>query len=116
MRIEFAVNLLEREGVFVAEAFTAPAYRLWSIADRHPAMMRFNQGGREIALEIWSVPLSRLGEILQSEPPGLCVGKILLSDQREVLGVLGEPFLCDGQPEITGYGGWRGYTASRSQR
>lgn len=128
MRIEFAVNgtlmrglelnhnLLEREGVFVAEALTAPVYRLWSIADRHPAMMRFNQGGREIALEIWSVPLSRLGEILLSEPPGLCVGKILLSDQREVLGVLGEPFLCDGQPEITGYGGWRSYTASRPQR
>lgn len=68
MRIEFAVNgtlmrglelnhnLLEREGVFVAEALTAPVYRLWSIAGRHPAMMRFNQGGREIALEIWSIP------------------------------------------------------------
>jgi len=113
--LELNHNLLDREGVFVEEAYTAPVYRLWSIADRHPAMMRFNQGGREIALEIWSIPLQRLGEILESEPPGLCVGKILLSDQREVLGVLGEPFLCDNQREITKYGGWRRYITSLQQ-
>jgi hypothetical protein len=30
-----------------------------------------------------------------------------------VLGVLGEPFLCEGQREITAFGGWRAYVASR---
>ena len=29
------------------------------------------------------------------------------------LGVLGEPLLYEGQREITSYGGWRAYTASR---
>ena len=29
-----------------------------------------------------------------------------------VLGVLGEPFLCAGQREITAFGGWRAYTAT----
>jgi hypothetical protein len=27
--------------------------------------------------------------------------------------VLGEPFLCEGQREITALGGWRAYIASR---
>ena len=29
------------------------------------------------------------------------------------LGVLGEPALCEGQREITEYGGWRAYVAAR---
>jgi hypothetical protein len=28
-------------------------------------------------------------------------------------GVLGEPALCEGQREITRYGGWRAYLAAR---
>ena len=31
-----------------------------------------------------------------SEPPGLCIGKVVLADGTVVLGVLGEPFLCEG--------------------
>jgi hypothetical protein len=30
-----------------------------------------------------------------------------------VLGVLGEPFLCEGEREITAHGGWRAYTAAQ---
>ncbi|HRQ04542.1 MAG TPA: hypothetical protein PK580_01130 [Nitrosomonas halophila] len=110
--LELNYNLLERGGVFVAEACTAPLYRLWSIEDRHPAMVRFNEGGCAIDLELWSVPLAKLGEILQSEPAGLTIGKIQLFDDREVLGVLGELFLCEGQREITRFGGWREYLLS----
>ena len=51
--------------------------------------------------------------MLLSEPPGLCIGKVLLDDGTVVLGVLGEPFLCEGQREITEYGGWRAYIAAR---
>jgi cytosine/adenosine deaminase-related metal-dependent hydrolase len=36
-------------------------------------------------------------------------GKVMLSDGSEVLGVLGETFLCEGQREITEFGGWREY-------
>jgi hypothetical protein len=32
----------------------------------------------------------------------------------KVLGVLGEAILCEGQREITAYGGWRAYVASRA--
>ncbi len=110
--LELNDNLQQVGAVFVREAVTATIYRLWSIGDRHPAMMRVSEGGQSIELEIWSVPSAGLAKILQQEPAGLCVGKIKLADNTEVLGVLGEPFLCEGQLEITKFGGWRNYIKS----
>lgn len=96
---------------FVREAFTEPAYRLWSINDRHPAMMKVSQGGASVAIEIWAVPAHGMSFLLLLEPPGLCIGKVRLSDGEEVLGVLGEAFLCEGRKDITRWGGWRAYIA-----
>lgn len=108
-RLELNANLLNVGAKFVKETKTEPAYRLWSIGDIHPAMVRVTVGGVSIALEVWSVPVAGLVTILLQEPPGLCIGKVKLADGEEVLGVLGEPILCEGQPEITEFGGWRAY-------
>src|SRR5438094_9427016 len=80
-------NLLAVVAMFVREAITASIYRLWSIDDQYPAMLRVTAGGAAIALEVWAVPRLHLGTILLQEPPGLCLGKILLADQVTVLGV-----------------------------
>jgi len=109
--LELNENLQKVGAIFVREDLTAPIYRLWSINDRHPAMLRVNENGKAIALEIWSITPEALGTILLSEPAGLCIGKIILANRQEVLGVLGEPFLCEGQREITEYGGWRNYVS-----
>jgi hypothetical protein len=111
--LELNDNLQQVGAVFVREAVTAPIYRLWSISDRHPAMMRVSTRGQSIELEIWSVPVTGLAKILQQEPAGLCIGKVKLVDRTEALGVLGEPFLCEGQLEITKFGGWRNYMKSK---
>ncbi len=95
------------------EARTAPCYRLYSIGDRHPAMLRAASGGTAVALELWEVPAERLAAILQGEPPGLAIGKVALEDGAESLGVLGEPWLCETGREITRHGGWRAYLASK---
>jgi hypothetical protein len=108
--LELNANLLQVGATFLQEALTEPHYRLWSIADRHPAMIRVKQGGRAIAVEIWAVPPAGICTVLLQEPPGLCIGKVRLSNDEIVLGVLGEPFLCEDQPEITQWGGWRAYT------
>ena len=107
--LELNQNMTGAGATFVREASTEPTYRLWSIGDRHPAMMRVKEGGVAIALEIWAVPPDGLAQILQQEPPGLCIGKVKLSDGEEVLGVIGEPLLCEGQVDITQWGGWRAY-------
>jgi len=111
--LELNANMTGAGATFVREATTAPAYRLWSINDRHPAMIRVASGGVPVAVEVWAVPAEGLAKILLQEPPGLCIGKVKLSDGEEVLGVLGEPLLCEGQHEITQHGGWRAYAASR---
>jgi hypothetical protein len=115
--LELNPNMIAAGATFVREDETEACYRIWSIGDRHPAMQRTSSaagGGTRVALEVWDVPLAGLASILQNEPPGLSIGKVLLKDGSVVLGVLGEPFLCEGQREITSFGGWRAYTAAKS--
>ena len=107
--LELNPNLLAVNATFVREAATEPAYRLWSINDRHPGMIRVSSGGVAVAVEVWSVPADGLASILLKEPPGLSIGKVRLEDGTEVLGVLAEPVLCESQKEITSFGGWRAY-------
>ena len=50
--LELNGNLLAVGATVVREARTAPAYRLWSIGDRHAAMIRVAPGGAAIAVEV----------------------------------------------------------------
>jgi hypothetical protein len=111
--LELNANLLHAGATFVRDDETDACYRIWSISDRHPAMLRTPGEGGRVALELWSVPVEGLASILLAEPPGLAIGKVVLRDGSIVLGVLGEPFLCEGQREITAFGGWRAYIASK---
>lgn len=105
-------NMVAAKATFVRETKTEAAYRLWTINDEHPAMLRVTDGtGVKVAVEVWSVPPAGLAGILLNEPPGLCIGKVRLEDGSIVLGVLGEPALVEGHREITKYGGWLAYLA-----
>jgi hypothetical protein len=112
--LELNPNLLNIGATFVREDKTAPEYRIWSINDRHPAMQRVKTGGVSVALELWDVPATGIATVLMQEPAGLCIGKVKLGSGEEVLGVLGESFLCEGMLEISKFGGWRAYTASKT--
>ena len=115
--LELNPNMMAAKATFVRETMTEPAYRLWTINDEHPAMLRVTDGtGVKVVVEVWSVPVTGLAGILLNEPPGLCIGKVRLEDGSMVLGVLGEPALVEGHREITAYGGWRGYLARDSRR
>jgi hypothetical protein len=111
--LELNSNLLAVGATFVRETATEPTYRLWSIDDCHPAMVRVQEGGAAIAVELWQVPAAGLGTLLWQEPTGLSIGKVHLQDGVVALGVLGEPALCENQLEITEWGGWRAYLASK---
>lgn len=108
-------NLLDAGAVFLREAATAPCYRLWSIDDSNPAMLRVSPDDPRavsVAVEVWQVPAAGLASVLMKEPEGLSVGKVTLSDGEVVLGVIGEAELVRGRKEISSYGGWRKYIAS----
>ncbi|WP_367971458.1 glutamyl-tRNA amidotransferase [Vibrio scophthalmi] len=99
---------------FVREDMTDKHYRLWSINDDHPAMIRTIEESNFVDLEIWALPMAAFATVLSNEPAGLSIGKVKLADGSEILGVLGEPCLVEGQKEITHTGGWRKYTEALS--
>ena len=108
-------NLLEAGAVFEREAATGKCYRLWSIRDNNPAMLRVDPADPNavsVAVEVWRVPAAGLASVLLREPEGLSVGKVTLSDGEVVRGVIAEPELVRGQKEISSYGGWRSYIAT----
>lgn len=110
--LELERNMIENGASFESEARTASCYRLWSINDAYPGMIRVDSedpGAAKIDVEVWRVPASGLAHILAGEPPGLAIGKIELEDGRFVFGVLAEPLTVKGMREITSFGGWRRY-------
>lgn len=107
-------NLLEVGARFLYETITAPEYRLWSINDEYPAMIRVKEGGVSVIVEVWEIPVLGLFMVLQQEPPGLCLGMVKLNDGTQTLGILGESYLCEGKKEISKFGGWRAYIGSNS--
>ena len=104
-------NMQKAGGTFVREDRTDAHYRIWSINDDHPGMIRVEHDGTSVELEIWELPLVSFAALLESEPVGLSIGKVKLQDGSIVLGVLAENWLTEGQREITELGSWRKYTS-----
>ena len=100
---------------FIREDRTMPEYRLYSINDVHPAMVRVPANatnGVSVVVEIWCVPADGLATLLGQEPPGLSIGKARLMDNSTVLGVTAEPALLVGMKDISNFdGNWREYIA-----
>jgi adenine/guanine/hypoxanthine permease len=78
-------------------------------------MVRDENAEANIAAELYEVPDELWPMIRDSEPAGLYRGPVELADGRQVEGMLGSRTLVDGLEavEITSFGGWRSYLASR---
>lgn len=95
---------------FLEDVRTAPCYRLYSIGDRYPAMLRDDAGGASLAAELYHVPDDVWPRIDNIEPPGLYRGPVELLDGRMLEGMLGEPrFTLQNGTDISHYGGWADY-------
>ena len=95
---------------FIGGRRTAPRYRLYSVADRHPAMQETDEDGVSVAGELYCVPLAVLARVLRDEPPGLGLGVVRLDDGSHTLGVV--RVAGGGRLEvrdISEFGGWREY-------
>ena len=100
---------------FVAEARTAPKYRLYSLDERWAALVPTDNGGVSVAGELVEVSDERWPELVASEPPGIVPGPIELDDGREVTAALGDPEMMAREAvEITEFGSFAAYLASRS--
>jgi gamma-glutamylcyclotransferase (GGCT)/AIG2-like uncharacterized protein YtfP len=100
---------------FVEEAQTAPMYRIHSIGDVHPGMYLVSDGGVSVPGEIYRVPDDVWQRVEAGEPPGLYRGPVSLSDGRVVPGILYPREMAEAHRDISEFGGWRAYWASRER-
>lgn len=100
---------------FLEATTTAPMYRIHSIGDVHPGMYLVPTGGVAVGGELYRVPDEVWRRVEAGEPPGLYRGPVTLADGRVVPGILYPRELAEGHhPDISDFGGWREYWASRT--
>ena len=113
--LELENNLKNVNATFISESKTEKAYRLFSINDQYPAMVKVDEGGNTVDVELYAISEEGIKEVLSKEPPGLTIKEITLIDGQKVQGVIGLPEITKGQKEITTYGGWRNYLKSKKE-
>lgn len=109
-------QLLALDGRFEEEARTSGDYRLYAFEAMdppRPGLVRMpSSTGAGIALEIWSLPLSHIGALLQQIAPPLGLGTIGLSTGERVQGFLCEAYATTNARDITEFESWRNYLAA----
>jgi hypothetical protein len=93
---------------------TSPRYKLYELQNTTPAkpgLVRDHQG-RSIEIEIWRIPLSNVGNFLETISTPLGLGSIEIEDESWVKGFICEPYGLEGAKDVTVFGGWRSYRDS----
>ena len=109
-------QLTERGATLLESTVTAPAYKLFALANTtppKPGLKRVAEGGASIIVELWSMPVEHFGSFVALIPSPLGIGTLELADGRLVKGFICEPWALDDAVDITSFGGWRAYMASR---
>jgi allophanate hydrolase len=105
-------QLTRRGARLVQRTHTAPAYRLYALADgKRPGLVRVAEGGVAIEVEVWELPISQFGSFVAGIPAPLGIGSTLLADGSVVAGFICEHAGLDGAQDISCFGGWRAYKA-----
>ncbi|MDB5458460.1 MAG: allophanate hydrolase [Caulobacteraceae bacterium] len=110
-------QLTSRDARLVTKTRTAPAYRLYAMADTvppKPALVHVGEGGAAIALEVYELPMALFGGFVAEVPAPLAIGTVTLEDGSQVKGFVAEPRATAGAEDVTHLGGWRAYIAGRA--
>jgi allophanate hydrolase len=108
-------QLTSREARLVTATRTAPAYKLYAIANStppKPALVHVGEGGASILVEVYELDVEAFGSFTAEVPAPLAIGTVTLEDGTTVKGFVAEPRALDGATDITHLGGWRAYIAS----
>ncbi|MCQ4303342.1 allophanate hydrolase [Stutzerimonas frequens] len=110
-------QLRQRGGRLLEATQSSPDYRLYALAGGpllRPGMVRVAEDGAAIAVEVWDIPSSELGSLLTGIPAPLGLGKVQLADGRWETGFICDAYGLDGAEDITRFGGWKAWLASRN--
>jgi len=112
-------QLQSLDAEFLEATTTAPTYRLYALAGGppfRPGLVRDEDSGNRIAVEVWSIDVNQLGKFLAGIPAPLGLGKVELADGSLVIGFICEPYAIDSATDITAYGGWKNYLVSAKRQ
>jgi allophanate hydrolase len=108
-------QLIDRGGYLVKKIQSAPQYRFYALPGGPPArpgMVKVNENGGAVELEVWALPIEQVGSFLAGIPSPLGLGKVLLVDGTAVTGFICEATAVLDAQDITHLGGWRAFLES----
>lgn len=110
------IQLIERSARLVETTRTAPGYSFYALAGTVPPKpgLVFDGVGRGgIEVEIWEMDAAAFGSFVALVPPPLGIGTLTLADGGTVKGFLCEAHAVSAAEDITAFGGWRAWLASK---
>lgn len=105
-------QLAERGATLVAETETSENYRFYALAGgpvKRPGLVRHENNGYRIKVEVWSVPVAEFGAFVSAIPHPLGIGKLELISGEWVSGFICEEAGLVGAEDISELGSWRNY-------
>lgn len=111
-------QMVERRARLLETTKTAAAYRLYALkgtTPKKPGLVRVAEGGVEIELQVYAMPMAAVGSFLALIPSPLGLGSVELGDGRIVHSFICEPCGIDGATDVSEFGGWRSYIQSLSK-
>ncbi|MDH5393778.1 MAG: allophanate hydrolase [Gammaproteobacteria bacterium] len=107
-------QLLERGATLQEKTASAKAYRMFVIEGQleRPGMIRDEQSGGAIEIEVWAIPKPEFGSFVAGIAAPLGIGKVETADGRWLPGFICEGYAIAGAREISQLGGWRAYLSS----
>jgi allophanate hydrolase len=111
-------ELTSRNARFLRACDTRPDYQLYALAGGPPArpgLLRVAEGtGSSIATEVWAISAEALGDFMTGIPAPLGIGTTRLADGTSPKGFIVEAEGLVGAKDVSEFGGWRNYIASRT--
>jgi len=107
-------QLTSRKGKFVAKDSTTPDYKFYALPPMdgyppRPGLLRCEEGGAAIEVEVWALSPSAFGDFVAQVPAPLAIGTVQCAEHGALPGFLCEPIALETAEEITKLGGWRTY-------
>lgn len=110
-------QLVERSARLVRTAKTSAGYSFYALANTAPAkpgLVFDGIGEGRIEVEIWEMDAAGFGTFVALIPPPLGIGTLRLDDGSSVKGFVCESHAVSDGIDITRFGGWRNWLASRA--
>lgn len=111
-------QLTKRGARLLRTCRTAAGYKLYALRNTTPPkpglVREAGFAGPGVEIEVWAIPETKFGVFVAEVPPPLAIGNLETDDGAWVKGFVCEPFAIEGSQEITSFGGWRKWLASKA--